>query len=100
MGEPETGRPHSRAKWDEATGTVTFQISRAHADPCPAAAIDALWAMVGEQLARHPALTAFRTAWRARGEPINEENRPYAVWITEAEEDGTGEGDFTVRVRY
>ena len=100
MGEQETGRPHSRATWDEATGTVLFQFSRAHADPSPAAAIDALWAMLGEQLARHPALTAFRTAWRARGEPINEMSRPYAVWITEAEDEEAGEGDFTVRVHY
>ncbi|MDP9471908.1 MAG: hypothetical protein M3Q71_14805 [Chloroflexota bacterium] len=100
MGDQQTGRSHSRARWDEATNTVTFEFSRAHADPCPAAEIDALWAMLGEQLTRHPALTAFRTAWRARGRPISETSRPYAVWITEAEDDEANEGDFTVRVRY
>ncbi len=100
MSEPERVRARGRATWDEATGTVTFEFSREHADLCPAAAIDALWAMLGEQLANHPALTAFRTTWRARGEPITEASRPYAVWITEAEQDGAGEGDFTVRVRY
>ncbi len=100
MGERATGRTHSRARWDEATETVTFHFSREHVDACPAAEIDALWAMLGEQLSRHPALTAFRTAWRARGEPINESSRPYAVSITEAEDGDAGEGDFIVRVRY
>ncbi len=100
MGDRQTGQTHSRARWDEATGTVTFQFSREHIDACPAAEIDALWAMLGAQLSRHPALTAFRTAWRARGEPITENSRPYAVWITEAEDEEASEGDFTVRVRY